>query len=256
MIQAFYPSNPNRGYVRRAMTALAAGIVTAIFATSPVFAQTPDQSAEDHSTHNHSSHKTDATIPPLLAAPAPEGTFSPLPTDHIMGQADAPTTIIIYASLTCPHCGDWFTNTWPDLKKNYVKTGKTRIVFREFITPPAQLAVAGFQIANCAPHTKFFSLIEHQMQNQKTIYQAVQMGKGEETYLTIANKAGIKTVEAMQTCFNNESGQERLQLAYELASAAEVSSVPAFLINGSLYEGKSEYEPLTKEIDRLIQDGK
>ena len=180
------------------------------------------------------------------------GVFSELPTDHILGEKDAPITMIIYASITCPHCAHWFTGVWPDIKANYVDTGKLRIVYREFITAPAQLAFAGFQIANCAPEDQYFSLIEHQMKEQDNIIKGVQDGKGLDTYLAIAKMAGLNNEQEMNTCFDNKAGRDRMDLAMKLATEGNIPAVPGFIVNGSTYKDSADYLPLSKYFESLL----
>ena len=63
-------------------------------------------------------------------------------TDIALGDADAPITIVEYASWTCPACLQFHTDVIPVLKSEYIETGKAKLVFREFPTPPANLAGA------------------------------------------------------------------------------------------------------------------
>lgn len=195
-----------------------------------------------------------STTPQLSPATLP-GTFSELESDHTLGQTTAPITLIIYASITCPHCSLWFKTTWPDVIANYVDTGKVRIVFREFPTPPAQLAIAGFQIANCAPEDKFFELIEHQMVEQDSIIQSVKDGKGLETYLAIAKMAGLNSEAEMNTCFGSIEGRKRLAKSMELAHSGNIGHVPNFIINGTVYEKSSDYLPLSRHFEALLSQG-
>ena len=74
----------------------------------------------------------------------------PLP-DIVLGKADAPVTIIEYASMTCPHCATFNKTTYPALKTKYIDTGKVRFIFREF--PLDELAVAASMLARCAGRT-------------------------------------------------------------------------------------------------------
>src|SRR6266446_5502707 len=53
-------------------------------------------------------------------------------TDMVHGSKDAPVTLIEYASLTCPHCAAFQKEVVPSLNKDYVETGKVKLVFREF----------------------------------------------------------------------------------------------------------------------------
>ena len=87
---------------------------------------------------------------PAVSAPEPPGgadvpmaeLMAPPPLgDESLGSANAPVTIIEYASMTCPHCAHFHETTFPELKKKYIDTGKVRFIFREF--PLDQLAAAG-----------------------------------------------------------------------------------------------------------------
>jgi protein-disulfide isomerase len=82
-----------------------------------------------------------------LLVPGPLG-------DEIQGQADAPVTIVEYASMTCPHCSHFHETTYPEMKKKYIDTGKVRFIFREFPLDP--LAAAAAMLARCAGKDKFF----------------------------------------------------------------------------------------------------
>ncbi len=186
------------------------------------------------------------------ATDTPNGTFSELSTDHTLGAVDAPITMIIYASITCPHCANWFTGIWPDIKANYVEKGQVRVVYREFLTAPAQLAFLGFQIANCAPEEDYFTLIEHQMKEQENTIQGVKDGNGKETYLAIAKLAGLENEEQMNACFDSSSGRETINRAAQLAQDGKINSVPNFIINGQVYKGGADYLPLTKYFESLL----
>ncbi len=78
--------------------------------------------------------------------------------DVVLGSDNAPVTIIEYASMTCPHCAHFSETTFPELKKQYIDTGKVRYILREF--PLDALAAAGFMLARCAGKDKYMPLVE------------------------------------------------------------------------------------------------
>ncbi|MBV9016396.1 MAG: DsbA family protein, partial [Alphaproteobacteria bacterium] len=81
-----------------------------------------------------------------------------LPSDRILGKADAPITIIEYASLTCPHCAHFNTQVLPTLKEKWIDTGKAKLVLRDF--PLDEPALRAAMVARCAPPDKFYPLID------------------------------------------------------------------------------------------------
>jgi protein-disulfide isomerase len=178
------------------------------------------------------------------------GIYNEISGDHTLGAQNAPVTIIIYASVTCPHCAHWFTGVWPSLKASHVETGKVRIVFREFPTAPTAIAYAGFLLANCAPKDQFFPIIEHQMKEQDHLLDASKNGKGRAAYLEVAKLAGLDEA-GMNTCLADEEKIDAINHSVDLADAADIHSVPSFIINGALYKGSSDILPLLRYLDGL-----
>lgn len=177
------------------------------------------------------------------------------PDDHVVGDENAAQTLIIWASVTCPHCASWFSNDWPIVKSELVETGKLRVVFREFPTQPANLAMAGFRLASCAPTEDYMSIIEYQMENQSEIFKAAGEGRGEAAYREIAKLGGMETNEAMNSCLRNPDITAHIVDNLDRAALAEIQSVPAFLINGQKYKGKSDAESLVALINEMEEKG-
>lgn len=177
------------------------------------------------------------------------------PDDHVLGDEDAALTLMIWASVTCPHCSNWFTKEWPAIKTDLVETGKLRIVFREFPTAPGNLAMAGFSLAACAPTEDYFSVIEYQMEQQASILKAVQEGRGAEAYGEIAKLAGMTTNEAMTSCLRNPDISSHIIDNANRARLAEVNAVPGFLINGQKYKGPTDAKSLVKLINEMDEKG-
>ena len=94
-----------------------------------------------------------------LATPGPLG-------DVVQGPADAKVTIIEYASLTCSHCAAFHKDTYPALKERYIDTGQVRYILREFPLDP--LATAGFMLARCDGHPKYYPIVDLLFSQQKT----------------------------------------------------------------------------------------
>ena len=190
-----------------------------------------------------------------IATPVPDFVLSEAPEDRVLGENTAPITMIVYASVTCPHCGDWFTNQWPEVKKELVETGKLRVVFRPFPTAPQQLSMVGFVIAECADAENYFDVIEYQMENQESIFEQAKAGKGREAYLKVAQTAGLKNEDALEACLQDTANIEPIHLSTERAQAGKIRGVPAFLINGDIYSGGQEASALVKLINEMNEKG-
>lgn len=181
--------------------------------------------------------------------------FTEAPDDHVLGKDDAVQTIISYASVTCPHCGSWFTEEWPVVKTELVETGLIRFVFREFPTAPAALSMTGFMMANCAPAEDYFEVIEYQMENQAEIFKDAQEGRGREAYNKIAAKAGMMDDDAINACLTNPDMVAHIQDNSARARLGNVKGVPAFFINGQAYQGEQDAKTLIDLIKEMDAKG-
>ncbi|MFL5062576.1 MAG: DsbA family protein [Xanthobacteraceae bacterium] len=189
------------------------------------------------------------------AAPAPapqtvstEELMSPGPLpDQVLGAAEAPVTIVEYASMTCPHCAAFHETTYPELKKRYIDTGKVRFIFREFPLDP--LAAAGFMLARCAGDGKYYPMIETLFHQQKT--WAVQ--KPIPPLLAIAKQAGFSQ-QSFEECLANQKLLEDIEKVRERAAAKfGVSSTPTFFINGERAAGALSIDDLEKKIQPYLK---
>ena len=198
-----------------------------------------------------------ATAQPANDLPARVTDFAltEAPDDHVMGSEDAALTLIVWASVTCPHCSSWFSEDWPIVKTELVETGKLRVVFREFPTAPGNLSMAGFRLAECAPTEDYFAIIEYQMEQQSEIFKAAQEGRGAEAYGEIAKLGGMTTNEAMTSCLRNPDITAHIVDNASRANLAEIKGVPAFLINGQPYKGASDAKSLVALINDMEDKG-
>jgi protein-disulfide isomerase len=75
--------------------------------------------------------------------------------DFLLGARNAPVTIVEYASMTCPHCANFDKEVMPELRKNYIDTGKVKLIFREYpLDGAARMAAA---VARCLSGDQYFS---------------------------------------------------------------------------------------------------
>jgi len=97
---------------------------------------------------------------PVGAAPAKP------PADYSLGSPKAKVQVVEYASLSCPHCAKFNEEVFPAFKAKYVDTGQVRYTLREMLTPPAEVAAAGFLLARCAGPAKYFGVVDAVFRSQ------------------------------------------------------------------------------------------
>jgi protein-disulfide isomerase len=181
-------------------------------------------------------------------APSNEELMAPGPLgEQAEGKADAPVTVIEYASMTCSHCANFAINVYPMLKSKYIETGKVRYIMREFPLDP--LAAAGFMLARCAGEGKYFPMIETLFQKQKD--WVVQ--KPLEPLLAIAKQAGF-TQQSFEACLANQKVLDGIDAVRQRASEKfGVNATPTFFINGKIQRGEMTAEELEKQIQSYLK---
>jgi protein-disulfide isomerase len=180
-----------------------------------------------------------------LLKPSPLG-------DMVLGPANAPVTVIEYASMTCSHCAAFDTQTFPTLKSKYIDAGKVRFILREFPLDP--LAAAAFMIARCAAGedaNKYYAMVDTLFHQQKT--WAVQQPLA--PLKTIARQAGLSE-QAFNACLSNQQMLDKLEaVRKDAVDKLGVKSTPTFFINGEKREGALSVEEISKAIDQYLKAG-
>ncbi len=167
--------------------------------------------------------------------------------EMMLGQPDAPITVVEYASLTCPHCAAFHTKTFPRVKTNYIDTGKVRWVYRDF--PLDQVATAAAKMARCGGPQRFFGYIERLFSTQAS-WSTAENPRDELKKIAIV---GSMTEAEFDACMSDATLEKAI---VDGAFAAErdlgVRSTPTFFINGAIVEGNQSFEELET---RLLASG-
>jgi len=155
--------------------------------------------------------------------------------DMALGETDAPVTVIEYASVTCPHCANFHENIFPDIKKNYIDTGKIRFVFREFPTAPAELSVVGSMLARCAAdkggEDAYFLVLDSLFKTQKTW---IFGDNPRNELIKIASQAGMDE-DAFDACVRRKELLDLINKnVKEGSNKYNVNSTPSFILDGTL----------------------
>ena len=172
----------------------------------------------------------------------------PLP-DFVLGKADAPVTIIEYASMTCSHCAAFAKTTFPKLKSAYIDTGKVRYVLREF--PLDNLAAAVFLLARKTAGTdaaRYYALVDlfFHTQEEWAVRNPVEPLK------KVAKQAGI-TDEQFETAINDPALLKSMEDVREQAVKLGVNATPTFFINGTKASGAIAFEEMEKLLAPLMK---
>jgi len=184
----------------------------------------------------------------------------PLP-DMTIGSADAPVTIVEYASMTCPACANFHGTILPKLKEKYIDTGKVRLVFREF--PLDDLALLVSMAARCTTTDKSPTMISALFARQSDWGTAKSLTDLRDKLFPVAQQVGV-TRQAFNSCFLTTTNPakwsaQQKALVTNIKKNAErgqgfgVERTPTFFVNGTKLDEVKGIEDFDKAIEPLLK---
>ena len=147
--------------------------------------------------------------------------------ERVLGDPDAPIEIVEYSSLTCTHCRHFHIEILPELKKNYLDTGRAKLVYRDF--PFDQLGLMAAILARCAPPPRYFQFLDVLFQNQEKWSRDADPVKA---LARIGTLGGLSESDFRACAENRTIVDGVLQTRLEAGNRYQVNSTPTFIING------------------------
>ena len=169
----------------------------------------------------------------------------------VIGDKDAPITIIEYASMSCSHCASFHNNTLPDIKKEYIDTGKVRMVFRDY--PFNYPALLGSMMMRCIASNVRYDYMNVLYQLQSTWVNKDPKISKKELYKIM--QSGGMTKEEFNECYSNLDN-ENLILEGVMGAQKDfnIKSTPSFIVNGNLIEGNKNIKEFRQIIDKILSE--
>ncbi len=171
--------------------------------------------------------------------------------DVILGDQKAPVSIIEYSDYQCPFCGRFFEQIEPSLREEYIKTGKAKMVYRNFVfLGPESFAAA--QAAECAKdQNKFWAYHD-------AIFVA-EAADGKENNGNLERGLFLKLAKDLQldvnsftACLDGNKYAEKARSETTEAQKAGINSTPTVFINGEMIRGAQPYAQFKAAIDSFL----
>ena len=192
-----------------------------------------------------------AALAPFAAEAQEAAATTPLPAvpDMVLGQADAPVTLIEYASYTCPHCKTFHDTVFDQLKTNYIDTGKVRFVYREVYFDRYGLWAA--MVARCGGETRYFGINSMLFDQQREWAASDDPAVVVENLKKIGRTAGMDDA-TIDACLKDNVMAQAMVAAYQTNSTTDgVEGTPTLIINGTRHSNMS-YADLAKILDEKL----
>ena len=164
-----------------------------------------------------------------------EGDF--VENDAILGDINAPVTIVEFSDFQCPYCVKFYNETLPQLKEKYIDTGKVRFVYRDFPLSFHKAAVPAALISECAAEQGgdevYFKMHDR-------VFETILSGFSEDDLIAYAVELGSNEAK-LRDCMEDEEMEAEIYKDMADGQKAGISGTPGFVINGKLLTGAQPF---------------
>ena len=176
-------------------------------------------------------------------------------TDRVLGNRESPAVLIEYASPTCPHCAEFNDQVFPELKRDYIDTGKILYVLRAYMRRPADGAAE--KLARCVPENRYFDAMDLLFNNQMLWSPDAGVLDLHGGLLRIGRMLGLEQAQ-VDACLDSTAEDDRLnRQTEEAAERYGVTGVPTFVLNGGkVFEGIPSMAQLSQALEATLAMGK
>jgi protein-disulfide isomerase len=176
--------------------------------------------------------------------PAPNGGGISLDNDPMLGPADAKVTIVEFSEFVCPFCGRFARDTFPQIKANYIDSGKVRFVFRDYIVhASAQLASEASECAYEQGASAYWAYSEKLFNNQGALTS--------DDLKAYASELGLDTAK-FNACLDSNKYKAEVDKDTVEGRSYGVTGTPTFFINGKKFVGAQPYASFQAQIDAAL----
>jgi protein-disulfide isomerase len=190
------------------------------------------------------------TAPSASAATAETVMAAPVigPDDLVVGKAEAPVTMVEYASLTCPHCAHFANDILPQIRAAYIDKGLVKLVYRDY--PLDGVALRAAMLVHCLPKDRSFAMVE-------TLFQTQEQWAGDKDPVAALDRTarlGGLDQPAIDACIANQALKEKIVSGAQSAEGAyKVDSTPTFIIGTEKVSGAQSFEVFQKIFDAQLK---
>ena len=170
--------------------------------------------------------------------------------DMVKGNSDAKVTIVEYASFTCPHCATFHKEIFPQLKEQYIDTGKVKFIYREvYFDAPG---LWGGLLARCVSPEKYFGIVDLLYKKQSKWASGSTEKEILNELFSIGRQVGMEDEQINKCMQNKEKSLKMIDAYLENSKIDKITSTPSLVINGKLLN-PNNFSDLAVEIDKILE---
>jgi protein-disulfide isomerase len=163
-----------------------------------------------------------------------------------LGSENAKVLIVEYADYACPYCGKFWEETFPQIKKNYIDTGKVRFVYKDLIVVGGEKAA---EAAHCAGEQgKYWEY--HDLLFSRQMRDRSKWGDS-EVHRQYAKELGLNEDQLVK-CFESGKYQNKVNESSNEGASNGGQGTPYFLVNNTPIFGAYPYSEFEKVIEAAL----
>ena len=168
----------------------------------------------------------------------------------VLGADNAPVKIKVFSSLTCPHCASFHKKIVPEIKRNYVESGKVQLIFIDF--PLDQAAFNASKLLHCLDQKKQIAFLDTVYENQNHWMSGSDANQINNNLKNMVKNLGIDSNQ-FDKCLNNDIISDKiLNGRIKGHEKYSINSTPTIIINEKKLEGSASFKNIQKKIEKLI----
>ena len=193
---------------------------------------------------------TASTLPVAPQPPAPGQKIAVTWRDTPIINKNAKVQLLEFGDFQCPFCGRFFTDSFLQIKKKYIDTGKVAYQHRDYPLPFHQNAQKAHEASRCAleqSEKKYWELHDWMYQNQNTLEVSSLKAQAKTMGLALAK---------FDQCLDSGKYAAAVKKDYDAGSGYGVSGTPSFFVDGELVVGAQPYATFEQKIDAALAAAK
>lgn len=181
------------------------------------------------------------------SAPTPTSNVS-ADDDPVKGRKDAPVTIIEFSDFECPYCASFYSQTLLQIEEEYIRTGKAKLVYRDFPLSFHQNAQKAAEAAECADEQDKFWEYHDLLFERQSEWSNIGISK----FKQYAGEIGLNTSE-FNKCLDSGKMASEVKKDFQDGQSYGVSGTPAFFVNGEMLVGAQPIGVFRQVIDKYLE---
>ena len=168
----------------------------------------------------------------------------------VLGNDQAPIKIKIFSSLTCPHCANFHIKVVPELKREYIDSGKAQIIFIDF--PLDEAAFNAAKLLHCSDKEKQMEFLNIIYETQSKWANGSNINDINNSLKKIVKNLGISSVQFDKCLIDEAISDKILNNRIEANQKYSINSTPTIIINEKKLEGSTNFKNIKKKIEKII----